>query len=229
MVRCILTVVLAIIGGLLSGCDPDGFDNDSAHTPTGDTAQSSNKSLIQYKILSDDRLHAIKRTVDVRLPYPIRESELRVIAEEIHATAPRFDRVFIAYWLPNMKPGTGAWATSHYDPTLEVRVLGLTVEDETSLRQYAARVRAIGKWIDRTQLPGCLIMIRRENNGFKFVRRFPDGSETRDGLIRSRSNGLDRFDLVEDSWEGMYFLIAQDGTLEIRDSEKLLSKAEAID
>lgn len=35
----------------------------------------------------------------------------------------KFERVFICYYLPGMEIDAGAWATGHFDPELEVKIL----------------------------------------------------------------------------------------------------------
>ncbi len=68
---------------------------------------------------------SIKRSVVVRLNTAVSESELAQIATKIKGKVLRsFERTFIEYYIPGMKEGAGAWATTHFDPNLEVRILG---------------------------------------------------------------------------------------------------------
>jgi hypothetical protein len=41
----------------------------------------------------------------------------------------KYERVFICYYLPGMEVGAGAWATGHFNPELEVKVLGKGWQD----------------------------------------------------------------------------------------------------
>src|ERR1039458_10482874 len=63
----------------------------------------------------------------------VSEEVLRAIATKLknsdHGT---YERTFISYYLPGMKVGSGAWATSHFDPDLEICILGVRSEEHTS-------------------------------------------------------------------------------------------------
>ena len=80
---------------------------------------------MEYEILSDTRLHKIKRSVDVRIPERVDEAVLESIARRIKQDNEiQFTRTFIVYYLPGMKVNAGGWATSHFDPNLKVQILG---------------------------------------------------------------------------------------------------------
>jgi len=69
----------------------------------------------------------IKRSVEVRLTRKITDAELREIAEAVKSLdRRRYERTFIEYLLPHMTSGSGAWATTHFNPTLHVRMLSET-------------------------------------------------------------------------------------------------------
>jgi hypothetical protein len=159
------------------------------------------------------------------LSEPIRESELRAIGQEIHQAHPGFQRTFIAYWLPDMVVGTGAWATTHYNPELEVRVLGMSVEQEKALRPTVPDSRVIGHWRDRSQVGG-FMTITRDGSATEFVQRFTDGSELRRKVREQRSGGTRRFEPTERVTDGEYYILATDGWLEIHDDDGLIKRVE---
>ena len=47
-----------------------------------------------------------------------------------------YDRTFIGYYLPDMKLNSGYWATTHFNPNLEIQILGLTVEQALAARAH---------------------------------------------------------------------------------------------
>lgn len=83
----------------------------------------------KYTILKDESMSTIKRSVDVRLKEKVSEEDLRIIAQEIRAMKGAHDRTFIVYYLPGDQVGAGGWAMTHFNPDLQVRVLGTPLEE----------------------------------------------------------------------------------------------------
>ena len=72
-----------------------------------------------------------------------------------------YDRIFIVYYLPEMPVGAGGWATTHFAPGLDVRILGLTPEEASAgVDSILPSTREdIGRWSDDrngTQIMMCL-------------------------------------------------------------------------
>lgn len=86
-------------------------------------------SIAGYSIISDDYLYSIKRTVLVALDERVTEADLTAIAEAIkeQATHPT-DRTFISYRVDGTTSGM-YWATTHYNPDLSVRIIGMTASE----------------------------------------------------------------------------------------------------
>lgn len=86
--------------------------------------------MILYRILKEDSFLTYKRSLDIEvqpantgLPTKLQLTEL---AKQLYSQyeGEKYDRVFICYYLPGMVLNSGAWATSHFNPDLEVRILG---------------------------------------------------------------------------------------------------------
>ena len=91
---------------------------------------------VTYSIIDSDTYLDYKRSLDVRLNKKVSEKTLQAIALKLKAQDSRnYERTFICYYLPDMEVGTGAWATTHFNPNLDVRIQGLTVEQEEVLKQ----------------------------------------------------------------------------------------------
>jgi Putative peptidoglycan binding domain len=85
-----------------------------------------------YKIIKVNRLGNIKCSITVRLSHKVSEDTLRQLAIKLHDKEPKkYDRMFITYYLPGMTIGAGAWATTHFNPNLDVRILGMTKETQS--------------------------------------------------------------------------------------------------
>lgn len=78
-----------------------------------------------YSVVDSKIIPGVKRSLDIRLNKQLSEEELRVIAHKLKAQDSRpYERTFIGYYLPGMPVNAGYWATTHFNPNLEVRILG---------------------------------------------------------------------------------------------------------
>ena len=115
----VLSVVLFIIGAVLM---PDS------------TPEQTEQDDVSYSIIDSTATAGIKRSLDVRLNKRVAEDTLRAMALKLKSQDSRdYDRTFITYYLPGMTVGAGAWATTHFRPDLEVKILGLWTEEEKKL------------------------------------------------------------------------------------------------
>ena len=102
--------------------------------------------VIQAKIVS-----GIRKSIDVRLKKKVSDATLRAIALELKSGDSRhYERTFIVYHLPEMPVGAGGWATTHFAPGLDVRILGITSEKaHEGVDPLASTTREdIGSWSD---------------------------------------------------------------------------------
>ena len=76
-----------------------------------------------YKIEKKSCFAPHKCSYDLRINNKLTESELSAIANKLYAESPSVDRIFITYYLPCMKPGSGAWANATFDPNLKVTIM----------------------------------------------------------------------------------------------------------
>jgi hypothetical protein len=77
----------------------------------------------KFTIVSDEYLLHHKRTVEVNLNEEISEEHLTALAKSIKTAAKQStDRTFIGYRVSGSTE-VGYWATTHYNPNLEVRIL----------------------------------------------------------------------------------------------------------
>lgn len=124
----ILFFVAAI--SLLGACGSGGGDGGSTTTTPAVAPAPAGKNIIPYEVISRDEAGPIKLAFDIgidlingRLP---NEEELGDISMSLYETEQRkrkHDRTFITFYLPGMKPGSGAFATAHHDPNMDVRIL----------------------------------------------------------------------------------------------------------
>lgn len=130
---------------LLTACG-DGSQDVAESSQVGPQAGVLNTA---YRVKNDDYTGGLKRTVEVELPERVSAEQLQALAEKIKAAQThKTDRTFISYTLeghPSM-----SWATTHYNPDLEVSVLGLSNEDYQQLLSKSLRKeypQLVGAWI----------------------------------------------------------------------------------
>ena len=200
-----------------------------------------NKILVKYSMLIDEakdssytviektNLGSLKGSISIRLERKVSKSYLRELALKLREVQPRkYNRLFITYYLPGMKPGSGAWATTHFNPSLRVAILGLTIEEEKVLTKgsEASLGEVIGEWLDETPFVGSKHTLMKKNEKIIMVRKYADGSHSEIEMIQKNQSGMSRFE--EKSRSEEYYLIERDGGLGIYDDLGLISTMRAI-
>lgn len=98
--------------------------SDSEPAVSEPTTAEASTSTYSYTVINDDEVQGIKKSLDIRLEKELSEEELYSLANEIKSKIKgQYQNVFISYYLPSMEVGKGAWATSHFTPSLQVKIL----------------------------------------------------------------------------------------------------------
>ena len=207
-----------------SASDAVGESNRVEH----ETAESQTPEDWSYEITDTSRVPGVKCGIDVRLSRKVTADELRALALKLRKQERgNYQRVFITYLLPGMTPGAGAWATSHFNPDLEVKILGLTIEEEKKVIAESQPVgEVVGRWFD--QFIGCTVTIREDNGVLVLERKFKDGSVGKFEVIETTQRGRRRFERESGSAAGEYYLINSEGDLESHDRQGIIDTARAL-
>lgn len=207
----------------LTEAESQGAPKPALRTPT--------VPKLQYSVLKDEAIPGIKRVIEVRLSRSATKDELRAIATKLkHAKPEKYDRTFIFYVLPDWNDSQGAWATTHFDPTLEVRILGLTSDEVAALKNVPPQPSSreiLGSWLDDSPMVGCRLTIFRENGRWYMEYTWKGGSSYTAPLIERGTSGGRRFDKPESTF-GDHWIIDFRGDLEIRDNDGLITTAKKI-
>ncbi|MGB7060741.1 MAG: hypothetical protein WBF13_00125 [Candidatus Zixiibacteriota bacterium] len=186
---------------------------------------------VTYSIIDTKVVPGVKRSLDVRLNRKVTEDVLRSIALQLKSQDPKeYERIFITYYLPDMKLGAGAWATTHFNPDLDIRILGLTAEQEKNLLNEAtdSSREVIGTWLDESPVIGSKITIYRQNGKLYMEQIFGDGSSSKEEMTKKASSRGQRFEEKTSSSSGDYYLVNTRGDLEMRDREGLVATASKV-
>ena len=180
---------------------------------------------VNYTVIEKSNLGSIKSSIDVRLEKRVTGAFIRKLALKLReAETVKYERMFITYYLPGMTPGSGAWATSHFNPNLEVKILGTTIAEEKALRVESkdSSGGVIGKWLDESPYVGAIYTFLRSNGKIIMVRKSKDGSSSEREMIQKRQSGLLRFEEKVGRRQGEYFLVERNGNLSIYDNIGLI-------
>lgn len=211
--------IIFILALIFSSCTP------SSESEQSNTVSQESILLPEFKIEKQNLNEAVKKaSFDIRLGKKASEGNLELIAHNIKAEHPGFERYFIAYYLPDMEIGTGAWATSHFNPDLKVEVLGLSEEEEEKLASNPTPDgEVIGRWLDERPYVGNRITIYKQGAAYKLGRVYSDGSSSDMDLEKTG----DKF-IYENDF-GQYFKIEADKTLGIYDKDGKITSANQVE
>lgn len=180
---------------------------------------------VTYSIIDSYTLPDVKRSLTVRLSEKVSEDTLHSIAMELKAQDPRhYERTFIGYYLPGMELGRTAWATTHFDPDLEIRILGVSLAQEEYFQKQAPAPHSsvIGSWL--YEILGAPDMNRtytiyREEKSLHMRTTWTDGGSGTE-TIAEKVHPMGRlFQTNKQAAVGEYFLLDGEGNLQLWDKE----------
>lgn len=235
-------VILAVISSLTdSGRESDSRPSGDSTRSEANPAQAQRFSVsspvpipadVGYTVINTNVIPGIKRSLDVRLSRKVEEDVLRSIAMNLKKADPkRYERTFIVYYLPEMDVGAGAWATTHFDPDLEVNILGLSTQQEEALTTKVEDTtrQVVGNWLDQSPMVAGKISIYRKDGKLYMERKFKDGSSSNKEMVEKPSSNGKRYEEKGGSSFGEYYIIDRQGNLQIRDREGLIVTARKIE
>ena len=171
---------------------------------------------IDYTIISDSDFRNEKRSVDVRLKNKVTLDTLGEIARNIKTLQEEsYNKTFIFYYLPNMEVGAGAWATSHFRPELDVKIMGLSLEQEGKITQEitSASRDVIGVWRDNRPYVSADVTIYREKSKLYMETRYHDGSFSNEEMTEEKFGIGTKLIQKGGNPHGEYFLIDKQNNL----------------
>ncbi|NOX55980.1 MAG: hypothetical protein GXP27_16360 [Planctomycetes bacterium] len=195
---------------------------------SADDVRASRQNSLSYKIVESESVPPHKRSLTVILDRKVSEAALRDLALRLKAqSSQRYERTFITYYLPGMTINAGAWATTHFNPDLQVRIFGLTLEQEKKLvsEPVPAGWDVLGRWLDERPFFGKRVTIFRQAGTLYVEEKYPDGSAVKKKLLERKTPRGRRLQtsIMRDSDAGDHWLLRPDGTLELRDNEGLIA------
>jgi len=219
--------ILIILTGLLivASC------KQSANNATSRQAQAETKpetTIVKdssYRILSEKEnvnpsSGINKCNIEIELKEKVSKDKLISIANKLRSTRTSYDFLWIFYYLPNMKTGIGAWATTHFTPQLQVNILGPTTEEETKLKTNAKIVdgNIIGEFFE-TQYTSGTYTVYEKNKKIFIKIGFKDGSSSINEMAKKELKNGTKLNYKNGDSNGEYFILTEKGILEFYNSE----------
>ena len=212
--------------GFMSRTPDGGADSLGTSTPS-----STIPADVTYTVIDETKVPGIKRGVEIRLNKHVSEDTLTAIAKEVKASDnSTYERTLIAYYLPDMQVGAGCWATTFYDPDLDVRILGLSADAAAKLSATpeTADRDEIGRWLNETPFLGRRIVIFRDKDKLFMESTYEDGSSGTSEIVESQSPLGRRFNNPGGSTYGDHYVLDSNGDLQLRDDDGLISTAKKL-
>ena len=204
----------------LAACD--------AKTPPATSSRLSED--VELEVLNPDRPPALRCNPEIRLGRKVSARALETLSRRLLEDEVEGCGFGLAtYYLPAMRPGSGAWAIAELGPQVSVSILGLSAEDEAALLQReAAQSQAFGVWVDDTSYASVVSLERDGGGGLKLTRFYLDGGTHTDPIqIASAAHGLE-LRPAGASRGGRHYRLGSDGDLESWDGIGFLSAARKV-
>lgn len=222
------SVILLIVIGMTA---PDPINdvqnnNTSANAPVSEKIvekKAEPESLkVNYEIISDDKTRGIVRKVSVELPKRISEQQLRQIANEIkNSDSKGYDRTLIMYRIKD-EQSVAAWATTHFDPSLEVKFIGLSSDNFKKLLNIKHDVdgEVIGQWISPNGFTDHIVVLYKKDKKYFKQDFYIDATLKPYELLKDGATYR-----YKDPDETQYFIIDSGGNLEYHGESGKIYKA----
>lgn len=172
-----------------------------------------------YNIIEDNSNNALeKNQLTVEINQKITEGQIATLAEELFNSKPKQRRFFIFIQLQKT---SGAWAISHFDPELEIQILGSTSQQEENAKANVVEennYEIVGKWREERYTSSNYIIFKKDSK--IFIRTIYINGQTSDEELKEKKNNYGiRFDYKGGGKNGEYFILNNDGNLEFYNSE----------
>ncbi len=176
---------------------------------------------ISYTVLEDEPLGRIRRSVELLLPERIEPADLERLAYEIRDGDPtKYERTFIGWRVEGDDLEGMYWASTHFDPNLDVQIIGPTAAEYAYLRDLNPVVPGVelGRWIETGMGRYSHLLVGYKTGGKTYFHMYMlDGDDKATEYIEERFAGEVRYRRGAD--ERDYMVINDGGELVFGDEE----------
>ena len=193
-------------------------------------AQEKSKipSDVNYTIIDEDANDKLgKSNLNIRLNKKTSELTLIAIAKELKSDRKKYDKLWIFYHLPDMKVGSGCWATTHYTPKLEVKILGTTEKEDKKAEKVHVTGEILNKWKNNMMMMESTIYLVKEDDKLIMKSVYKkDGSQVEEMVKENNKNKHTRYDY--ENKHGEYYQLESNGDLGMYDKQGKFNTCKSI-
>jgi hypothetical protein len=169
-----------------------------------------------YQITKDEsNVVTDKNQLYVQLNEKLTEGQIATLAEELFNSKEKQGRFYIFYSLKSAEDAHVYWATSHFDPELEITINGSTLAEENLVKKNTGKVdgKVIGNFYEEELSSSSYTVY--ENNNKVFIKSISkDNVSAINEMKRSTVETGIKLEYVNDSFNGEYFILTIDNKLE---------------
>jgi hypothetical protein len=174
-----------------------------------------------YNVLKDESNEVLeKNQLEVEISEKLTEGQIATLSEKLYDSKNEQRRFYIFYKLKGAENIAAAWATSHFDPELEIVIIGSTTAEDVNKDKLSEKIdgEVIGKWDENKYTFSNLIIYKKDNKAFiKTV--FKNGQTSDEELEESKTEKGIRYDYKGGGYNGEYFILNKENGLELYNSE----------
>ncbi|ENX35800.1 hypothetical protein [Acinetobacter courvalinii] len=199
---------------------------DPESNGTSPVAHSLPEAKPVYEIVADEKRGNITRKIEVELPTRLNKSQLETIANEIkNADSNKYERTFIMYRIKR-ENSVAAWATTHFDPDLSVKFIGLSADDFKKLLAIKLDIdgEVVGQWLSPNGLTDHIDVIYKKGQQYFKKDFYLDATMKPDEMVKEGNTFR-----YKDPAETQYFVINSNGDLEYKGSTSLTFLAKKLE
>ena len=187
-------------------------------------------SGFNYSVVKDESDKTLeKNQLYVELSQKLTEGQIATVAGKLFNSKDEKRRFYIFYSLKNTTNSDAAWAISHFDPELEIQIMGSTAMEENDLKLNADKIdgEVIGKFYEEEYTSGAYTVFKKDDKVF-VKTTFKDGSSMEKEMKVSKSANGKKLELMDGTQNGEYYILTEN-SLEFYNSEdKKFTVAEKI-
>ncbi len=168
-------------------------------------------SDISFSVINETRNDTLKKVnVNIRINKKVDKEVLKLIGNKLKTDLQleKYSKIWMFYFLPNTKVGSGAWATTHFTPNLKVEFYGATKKQSKKQENIAGQdlENIIGKWKEEQYTSAIYIIYKKENE--LFIRTIYPNSQISDVKIKeNKGSKVVRYDYYSNGYNGEYFKV----------------------
>lgn len=205
-------IIIVLIGVIiLSSCD---------NSTIGKYKKQPLPADFTYTILKDESDDALgKNQFTIEINKKITIEQIATLADKLYSSKKKQRRFYIFYDLANSKNAPAAWAISHFDPDLEIEIIGSTEDEELNQKQNADKVDGtiIGVFYEQEYTSASYTIYEKNDSTFIKVV-FKDGSVMDSKMKKTKMSTGIRLDEI-DNTNGEYYVLTDSGKLEFYNKE----------